>query len=41
MTSVHGGVVGTAGYDELLVTTYTGMCSIFLITSVFHKIELL
>ncbi|KAG8186875.1 hypothetical protein JTE90_024118 [Oedothorax gibbosus] len=24
VTSVNGGVVGTAGYDELLITTYTG-----------------
>lgn len=25
VTSIHGGVVGTATYDELLVTTYTGI----------------
>lgn len=24
VTSIYGGVVGSAGYDELLVTTYTG-----------------
>ncbi|XP_054708555.1 Bardet-Biedl syndrome 7 protein homolog [Uloborus diversus] len=24
VTSVHGGMIGTAGYDELLITTYTG-----------------